>query len=84
MCNNIFCKSVKLNYSLHLCISIKGGGHRFDCVLQGIMNGFKMLSAQVFQQCLLKCVYLELFSLFKQLKLDLYDFALMLILLCTL
>lgn len=68
MCNNIFCKSVKLNYSLHLCISIKGGGHRFDCVLQGIMNGFKMLSAQVFQQCLLKCVYIELFSYIQAVK----------------
>lgn len=68
MCNNIFCKSVKLNYSLHLCISIKGWGHRFDCVLQGIMNGFKMLSAQVFQQCLLKCVYLELFSYIQAVK----------------
>lgn len=68
MCNNIFCKSVKLNYSLHLCISIKGWGHRFDCVLQGIMNGFKMLSAQVFQQCLLKCIYIELFSYIQAVK----------------
>lgn len=32
------------------------------------MHGFKMLSAQVFQQCLLKCVYIELFSYIQAVK----------------